>query len=161
MSKGKSKLFTGTKGEKANNSDNTIRPSVLEHASKGEFIIDSRACPFPRPNAGGHGQENLDFLNEHGIPYQINVEYNNGVRVGSIPCHKKKVKRSGNNQAWFPASWDRSAIRLAGEHVAGLRENQGKKDGEIMFGRYNGVRVGVIRTNGVISTIFPDADQQP
>ena len=34
-------------------------------------------------------------------------------------------------------------------------------DGVTVFGNYNGVRVGVIRTNGRISTIFPDAASQP
>ena len=28
-----------------------------------------------------------------------------------------------------------------------------------MFGMFDGVRVGVIKTNGVVSTIFPDSIQ--
>lgn len=30
-------------------------------------------------------------------------------------------------------------------------------DGVTVFGEYNGVRVGVIKTNGEIRTIFPDS----
>ena len=32
-------------------------------------------------------------------------------------------------------------------------------DGKAFFGVYKGVRVGVIKTNGKIATVFPDADQ--
>lgn len=28
-----------------------------------------------------------------------------------------------------------------------------------MYGNYKGVRVGVKKTNGIISTVFPDSDQ--
>lgn len=33
--------------------------------------------------------------------------------------------------------------------------------GVAVFGEYNGVKVGVIRTKGKMSTIFPDATSQP
>lgn len=38
---------------------------------------------------GGHGQSNLDFLQENGIEYNIVKEYNNGVRVGVIKTNGK------------------------------------------------------------------------
>ncbi len=52
-------------------------------------------------------------------------------------------------------------IKRAGEHVAGLKANRKVKDGSTMYGVYKGVRVGVKRTKGNISTIFPDSDQSP
>ncbi len=32
-------------------------------------------------------------------------------------------------------------------------------DGVTMWGTYKGVRVGVIKTNGRVATVFPDEDQ--
>ena len=46
-----------------------------------------------------------------------------------------------------------------GEHVSKLKSNKHTKDGVPMYGVYKGVRVGVIRTNGHIATIFPDSNQ--
>lgn len=34
-------------------------------------------------------------------------------------------------------------------------------DGIIAYGEYEGVRVGIIKTNGKVGTIFLDADLQP
>ena len=62
-------------------------------------------------------------------------------------------------QTWFPKSWTTKDIRRAGEHVAGLKGNRHVPDGKAVYGVYKGVRVGVIRTNGKIVTVFPDADQ--
>ena len=45
--------------------------------------------------------------------------------------------------------------------MGNLPANRNASDGVTVFGEYNGVRVGVIRTNGKISTIFPDASSQP
>ena len=42
-----------------------------------------------------------------------------------------------------------------------LKGNINAVDGVISYGEVNGVRVGVIRTNGQISTVFPDATIQP
>ena len=95
------------------------------------------------------------------IIQDIVKEYNNGVRVGNVPKHKTPSKRSGTGQAWFPASWSDSKIKDAGEYVSNLTENSNLPDGVIAFGEYDGVRVGVIKTNGKIGTIFPDADMQP
>ena len=50
-------------------------------------------------------------------------------------------------------------IRRAGEHVAGLKKNRHVSSGKPIYGVYKGVRVGVIRTNGKIATVFPDSDQ--
>ena len=93
------------------------------------------------------------------IEYNITDTYSNGVRVGNVPNHKKKLKRIGNNQSWFPSTWNDKDIRKAGEHVAGLKSNRKAKNGETIYGNYKGVRVGVIKTNGKIATIFPDSNQ--
>ena len=43
--------------------------------------------------------------------------------------------------------------------MAGLKGNRHVPDGKAVYGVYKSVRVGVIRTNGKIATVFPDADQ--
>ncbi len=111
--------------------------------------------------SGGHGQENIEFLEANGMEYHILKEYDNGVRVGNIPKHKTPSKRIGTGQAWFPKEWTDSKIKEAGEFVAKLPENRNLPDGIISYGEYAGVRVGIIKTNGVVGTIFPDADLQP
>lgn len=110
---------------------------------------------------GGHGQSNLDSLNSHGIEYNIVKTYHNGVRIGNVPLHKTPSKRTGTNQAGFPESWSSTDIQKAGEYVANLPNNINVSNGTVMFGNYNGVRVGVIKTNGKVGTIFPDATRQP
>ncbi|MGI2749700.1 EndoU domain-containing protein [Bacillus cytotoxicus] len=81
--------------------------------------------------------------------------------MGNVPTHKSASKRTGTGQAWFPESWTRNTIKDAGEYIASLPENANVTDGHIMFGEYKGVRVGVIKTNGKIGTIFPDGTKQP
>ena len=95
---------------------------------------------------GGHGQYNINFLEENGIEYNIVKEYDNGVRVGNVPKHKTPSKRTGTGQAWFPKN--------------NLPDNKNLPDGVIGYGEYDGVRVGIIKTDGKIGTIFPDADLQ-
>ena len=64
-------------------------------------------------------------------------------------------------QSWFPRSWTDKDIKRAGSHVTGLKGNRHAPDGAIVYGTYKGVRVGVIRTNGKIATVFPDSNQTP
>lgn len=166
MSKPDSGHFEGTKGARATDTSSdtpalTVSPSALEHASVGEFMISSRSYNHPRLIGGGHGQENIDYLLTNGIPFIIAHTLSNGVRLGCIPSHKIKQKRSGMNQSWFPASWTRNDIKLAGEYVASMPTHQTLKDGIPAFGLYKGVRVGIIKTDGNIATVFPDADNQP
>ena len=101
----------------------------------------------------------MDQLDKYGIKYNVEKTYSNGVRVGNIPNHKNPNKRKSMGQTWFPKSWTTKDIRRAGEHVAGLKGNRHVPDGKAVYGVYKGVRVGVIRTNGKIATVFPDADQ--
>ena len=38
---------------------------------------------------------------KNNVDYNINKVYENGVRVGNVPRHKVKAKRTGSNQSWF------------------------------------------------------------
>lgn len=112
-----------------------------------------------RLNNGGHSQKGMELLDKYGIEYNVVKTYSNGVRVGNIPNHMQKAKRKEMGQSWFPKSWTDKDIRRAGEHVAGLKCNRKIPDGFRVYGVYKGVRVGSMRTNGKIATVFPDCDQ--
>ncbi|MGG2014043.1 EndoU domain-containing protein [Bacillus sp. S10(2024)] len=138
----------------------SVEEQPLNYASKGDFTFDPKTNTINKFKSGGHGQENIDFLKQHGIQYNIEHTYGNGIRIGNVPDHKSKPKRTGTGQAWFPESWTRNDIKEAGEYVANLQENINVKDGNMIFGEYKGVRVGVIKTNGKIVTVFPDGTKQ-
>lgn len=131
---------------------------AVVHSNEGTYTH-----PMPgkhiRLISGGHGQTGMNELDKYGIEYHIVKTYPNGVRVGNVPDHRNPRKRKGISQAWFPKDWTSRDIRHAGEHVANLRGNRHSKNGEAVFGTWKGVRVGVIRTNGKIATIFPDSKQ--
>ena len=154
MGTGKSGRYLNTKG-----SGRSVSDFALVHSSEGSFTYTSNGHHISKIKSGGHGQAGMDILDKVGIKYNIIKTYPNGVRVGNIPGHKDKLKRTGTGQAWFPRSWSNKDIRHAGEHVAGLKKNRRVSDGKAIFGTYKGVRVGVIRTNGKIATVFPDTDQ--
>ena len=138
-----------------------VSDSALNHSSIGDFTYNPKTGKVSKMKGGGHGQANIDFLDANGLKYEIVDTYPNGVRVGNVEDHKVKAKRTGNNQSWFPKNWTESDIVNAGEYVGNLKENINAADGVISYGEVNGVRVGVIRTNGQISTVFPDAIMQP
>lgn len=154
MGTGKSGRYLNTKG-----SGRSVSNFALVHSNEGTFTKPMHKKDRLRLKSGGHGQKGMDLLNKHGIKYNIVKTYPNGVRVGNIPDHKQKTKQKGTGQAWFPKSWTEKDIRHAGEHVAGLKGNRRVPNGKIIYGNYKGVRVGVMRTNGKIATVFPDADQ--
>lgn len=109
---------------------------------------------------GGHGDKGMRLLEKYHIEYQVVKTYPNGVRVGWVPDHANSKKRHDQQgQSWFPKSWTAKDIRRAGEHVAGLRCNRNAANGVKIFGVYKGVLVGVVRTNGMIATIFPVCNQ--
>ncbi len=132
-----------------------ISQERIHHSILGEFNSNGRLIN------GGHGQANIDFLNQNNIEYNIIKIYDNGVRIGNIPSHKNKFKRTGIGQAWFPESWTETDIKNAGEYVANIPQNVNIPDGTWIFGEYNGVRVGIIKNNGKIDTIIPDNSRQP
>lgn len=128
-----------------------ISKSSIEHSSIGSFNTNGRML------SGGHSQKNINHLKKNNVPYNIEKTYVNGVRVGNIPSHKSPKKRTGNNQSWFPKHWNDGTIKRAGQVVA---RGEKLKDGETKFGHYGRVNVGIKRTNGKISTIFPASRQQ-
>ena len=44
-------------------------------------------------------------------------------------------------------------------NVVKLKKNRHVKDGVAIYGMYKNVRIGVIKTHGKVSTIFPDINQ--
>ena len=145
-------------------SGRSVSNYALVHSSEGSFTrsqtrVNGEMVIKLRLNNGGHSQKGMELLDKYGIRYNIVKTYPNGVRVGNIPNHMQKAKRKEMGQAWFPKSWTDKDIRRAGEHVAGLKGNRRVADGKKIYGFYKGVRVGVIRTNGKIATVFPDSNQ--
>lgn len=157
MGTSRSGLYLNTKGSRRK-----VSEYALVHSNEGTFMNvkspNPKKSPFRMLN-GGHGEDNIKLLNKYGIKYNIVKTYPNGVRVGSVDGHKMKSKREQNKQSWFPKSWTAKDIQKAGEHVAALKCNKHVQDGYNMYGTWKGVRVGVKRTNGKISTIFPDLKQ--
>ena len=127
--------------------------------NEGTFTYTSKGHHVSKLKSGGHGQAGMDILKKEGIKFNIVKTYSNGVRVGNIPGHKDPKKRTGTGQAWFPESWGEKDIHRAGEHVAGLKGNRHPEDGQAIYGTYKGVQVDVKRTNGKISTVFPDSNK--
>lgn len=154
MGTGKSGRCINTKG-----SARTVSDFALVHSIEGRFTERTNATDRLRLRSGGHGQKGMLLLDKYGIRYNIVKEYPNGVRVGNIPDHTKKRKKTDIGQSWFPESWTPKDIRRAGMHVAGLKKNRHVPDGKIVYGMYKGVRVGIIRRHGKIATVFPDSVQ--
>ena len=151
MGTSKSGRYMNTRGSGTSPSD-----FAVVHSNEGTYIRGSKGF---RLDGGGHGQTGMNELKKYGIAYHIVKTYPNGVRAGYIPNHKKKGKRSGIGQAWFPKEWTSKDIKHAGEHVASLKGNRHAKDGATVWGMWKGVRVGVKRTHGKVATIFPDSNQ--
>lgn len=159
MGTSKSGRYLNTKG-----SGRSVSNFALVHSSEGAFTrsqtrFNGEMVIKLRLNNGGHSQKGMELLDKYGIKYNIVKTYPNGVRVGNIPNHMQRNKKSDIGQSWFPKSWTEKDIRHAGEHVAGLKGNRKTPDGVRAYGIYKGVRVGIMRTNGKIATVFPDSDQ--
>lgn len=159
MGTSKSGRYLNTKG-----SGRSVSDFALIHSSEGAFTrsqtrTNGKMVIKLRLNNGGHSQKGMELLDKYGIKYNIVKIYPNGVRIGNIPNHKERHKKTGTGQSWFPKSWSTKDIRRAGEHVAGLKRNRHIPDGKTIYGTYKGVRVGVKRTHGKIATVFPDSDQ--
>ena len=159
MGTGKPGRYLNTRG-----SGRTVSEFAVVHSMEGRFVktqvkINGMVQFKLRLAAGGHGQAGMDMLDKYGSEYHVVKVYPNGVRVGNVPWHKKTFKQKGIGLAWFPSNWTDKDIKRAGSHVAGLKGNRHTPDGVTVYGTYKGVRVGVIRTNGKISTVFPDSNQ--
>lgn len=126
----------------------------VKHITIGEFTKENK-----RFDGGGHTEENIEFLDENKIPYEINLIYNNGVRVGNILNAKNKLFREGNNHSWFPSDWNINTINDAIEF---LTKNVKKTPvgRSSITGEYKGVRITIVfGKNGSISTIYPNKEQ--
>ena len=139
---------------------NLVHHGALIHSFDGRWHRNQMTGQM-RLDSGGHGQSALDYMDKHGIKYNIVKTFPNGVRIGNVPSMKKGSKRDGTGMAWFPKSWTAKDMVRAGEHVASLKSNRGVKDGIPVFGTWKGVRVGIIKTTGQPATIFPDNRYQP
>lgn len=135
-----------------------ISDRTIKHSSLGDFTLDPRTGKISKFKCGGHGEENIKFLKNNNIDFNIAYEYNNGVRVGNVPEHKDKKKRSGNNQTWFPKWWNRKIIKKAGEKV--LKNNINLPNGKQATSMYKNVKVAIRKTNGQVTTIYPTKDQK-
>lgn len=147
--------YKGEQNPNPSPSDNppSVSGEALSHSDGGEYTSTHR------PSGGGHGQDAIDYMDSHGIPYEINIEYNNGVRRGNLPTSKEKMKRTGNRQSWFPKSWTANDIKYAGIAVAKTFRGH-PKAGDHHAGIVNGVSVTIIYgENGTINTIFPSETQ--
>lgn len=145
--------------------DSTFSQSAVKHSNIGDFPSpgNPKKNPFPSSmSGGGHGQANIEYLEEIGMKYNIERTFENGVRVGNVPQHKHKIKKKGLGQSWFPEKWTETDIKAAGEYVVNNTKDFDKvADGVPVYGTYKNVRVGVIKTNGQPATVFPDGSKQP
>lgn len=154
MGTGESGIYYTSGGSKR------VHHQALIHSIDGIFTHDPRTGKPRKMKSGGHGQSNLDLLDKYGFVYVIDKVHANGVRQGHVEGHHVKKKRERSGQMWFPRHWTTRDIVRAGEHVSGLKSNRNKPEGIILWGTYKGVRVGIIKRNGQIQTIFP-AENQP
>lgn len=130
-----------------------LSKKTLQHASKGTFRrINQNNLKM---KSGGHGQENINYLNKKGIDKEINIEYNNGVRLGNVSIHEKPYNKTGNGQAWFPKDWSKHDIAKAGKKVRKLKKNSNPKNNTKYWGTVKKVSVGIYTKDGKITTIFP------
>ena len=154
MGSGRSGIYYTTHGSRM------IHHKALIHSLEGEYTTPSKKDVPVRLKSGGHGQDAIDFMDKNGIKYNIVKTYKNGVRVGNVPNHwKDNSKRKGIGQSWFPKSWGQKDVVKAAEHVLGLKHNSHASDGKKLYGKYKGVWVVVIKTNGTVGSVFPDSNQ--
>lgn len=159
MGTGRTGRYLNTKGSGTSASDFAVIHSSEGTFRKSQTKINGKMVLKMRLVSGGHSEASLKLLNKYGIKYVITKTFSNGVRIGNVENHPMKIKKIGNGQSWFPKSWSNKDIKRAGEHVANLKHNRGIANGKIIYGTWNEVRVGVIKTNGKIATIFPDTNQ--
>ena len=153
----------------------TVGSSAARHSTVGDFSnLANPKKPAGGRNGGnmtggGHSQANLNELSNRGIAYNIEMAYDNGVRIGGVANHTAPEKRLGQSgQSWFPESWDTEKITVAGTYTANrpaiteeLRNDAGDIIGYRKFQEYDGVTVGIFEdAEHNIDTVFPDAAQR-
>lgn len=148
-----------------------ISDDALIHSNIGDFAGVANPKKSLEPGkmlGGGHGQANIIKLNQLKREYEIVHEYKNGVRIGSVSKIADKTKKTTPNtkitgQSWFPINWDEQKILQAGKSIINynLKTFKNVSDGVPIFDNFDGVRVGVLKTDGKPATIFPDNAMQP
>ncbi|MGN1432878.1 MAG: EndoU domain-containing protein [Ruminococcus sp.] len=139
----------------------TVSASRVRHSTLGDYKAASKQYPTGRMTAGGHTASAMAECDRLGIPYEVNGEFSNGVRIGNVPSSATKIKRNANAQAWFPDNWTEDEIYLAGTYVANSNDVP-LVDGYHKTAVYNGVAVRVLfdpKDITKVSTICPDLDQ--
>lgn len=91
-----------------------------------------------------------------------------------VLAHAPVVRKTASHQAVFCRNRKPRPPRLrspcdktgtlygrkrAGSHAAGPKKNRRAKDGQPVFSTCKGVRVGIVKTDGGIMTVFPDINQ--
>ncbi|WP_205728617.1 hypothetical protein [Flavobacterium sp. J27] len=64
-----------------------IPDEVIKHADIGDFELPEnpkRSILPGKMKGGGHGQANIDYLEQIGRKYKIEHTYKNGVRIGAV-----------------------------------------------------------------------------
>ena len=157
--------------------DVVISDKVLSHSDIGEFTGYSNPKKPEKGGgkffSGGHGQANIEELERRKIEYNIVKVYENGVRAGNVPEHKKRPKKTGLGQAWFPEDWTAEDIRKAGQYVFSHRdiviEVKDLRSGNIIcykfHSKYRGVTIGIFtdkygKLSDIDGTIYPDSLQR-
>ena len=153
----------------------TVGSSAARHSTVGDFSnLANPKKPAGGRNGGnmtggGHSQANLNELSNRGIAYNIEMAYDNVVRIGGVENHTAPEKRLGQSgQSWFPESWDTEKITVAGTYTANrpaiteeIRNDAGDIIGYRKFQKFDGVTVGIFEDAGHnIDTVFPDAAQR-
>ncbi len=159
MGTGKTGRYLNTRGSGRSASQFSVIHSSEGTFRKTQVRVNGKMVHRLRLVSGGHSEASIKLLEKYKISYKITKTYSNGVRIGNVDKHPSKAKREQSGQAWFPKSWSNKDIKKAGEHVASLKHNRNTSSGVVMYGTWKGVRVGVIKTNGKIATIFPDTNQ--
>ena len=76
--------------------DVVISDKVLSHSDIGEFTGYSNPKKPEKGGgkflSGGHSQANIEELERRKIEYNIVKVYENGVRAGNVPEHKKRPR---------------------------------------------------------------------
>lgn len=130
----------------------TVSDEALAHSTIGTFNSAGRIL------GGCHTEAGIQELTRRGIEYNITGRFSNGVRLGNIPTHKERIKRTGEMQAWFPAEWTEDIILLAGTAVANSAAPL--LEGHYKIGEYAGVLVRVeLDSDGNVVSVCPDYDQ--
>lgn len=151
------------------NEEVQIPSSTLKHSGVGDFTNpkNPKKEKIGNMRGGGHGQSNIELLKDHGIEYNIVEILPNGVRLGNVPSHKAKLKKTGRNQSWFPEDWKDEGIEKSGLYVANLQDKDKYtiEENEIAIKKsasYKGIKVVVVydKNQKGITTIYPDSNQR-